>query len=124
MIGILFFLLVGAGRLPKHRRDKQHFVSSTIQQKTQGGLRKLSDREQWPEWLPSIARLNWNLGALPMIGGNTAELCDDYVGSIDAMIADIDPATDYVHVEFFIFVHDEATAPFFDALARTCQGVA
>ena len=24
VIGILFFLLVGAGRLPKHRRDKQH----------------------------------------------------------------------------------------------------
>ena len=37
VIGILFFLLVGAGRLPKHRRDKQHFVSSTIQEKTQGG---------------------------------------------------------------------------------------
>ena len=65
VIGILFFLLVGAGRLPKHRRDKQHFVSSTIQEKTQGGLAKLSGREQWPDWLPSIARLNWNLGALP-----------------------------------------------------------
>ena len=121
VIGILFFLLIGAGRLPKHRRDKQHQVTTTIQEKTQAGLATLSGREQWPDWLPSIARLNWNLGALPMVGGNTAELCDDYVGAIDAMIADIDQATDYVHVEFFIFVHDDITAPFFDALARACS---
>ncbi len=53
-----------------------------------------------------------------MVGGNTAELIEDYVGSIDAMIADIDTATDFVHVEFFILVHDHTTAPFFDALAR------
>src|SRR5918998_3300070 len=121
VIGILFFLLVGAGRLPKHRRDKQHLVTSAIQEKTQGGLAKLSSRDQWPEWLPSIAQLNWNLGALPMVGGNTAELCDDYIGSIKIMIEDIDQARDYVHVEFFIFVYDDTTAPFFDALARACR---
>ena len=120
VLGILFFLLVGAGRLPKHRRDKQRFVTETIMARTEGGLDKLSNRTQWPDWLPSIAVLNRNLGALPMIGGNTAELIDDYVGSIDAMIADIDPASDYVHVEFFILVHDDTTAPFFDALARAC----
>lgn len=121
VIGILFFLLVGTGRLPKHRRDKQRAVTTGIQERTQGGLAELSRRELWPDWLPSIARLNWNLGALPMVGGNTAELCDDYTGSIDTMIADIDQATDHVHVEFFILVHDETTAPFFDALARACK---
>lgn len=121
VIGILFFLLVGAGRLPKHRRDKQRAVTTTIQEKTEGGLDELAERRDWPDWLPSIVTLNWNLGALPMVGGNTAELLDDYVGAIDAMIADIDRATDYVHVEFFILVHDDTTKPFFDALARACR---
>jgi cardiolipin synthase len=32
----------------------------------------------------------------------------------------IDQADTYVHVEFFILVEDEATAPFFDALERAC----
>jgi phosphatidylserine/phosphatidylglycerophosphate/cardiolipin synthase-like enzyme len=50
-----------------------------------------------------------------------SQLCDDYIGSIDAMIADIDQAADYVHVEFFILVYDDTTAPFFDALARACR---
>jgi cardiolipin synthase len=121
VLGILFFLLIGAGRLPKHRRDKQHLVTTAIQEKTEGGLGQLTERRQWPDWLPSIATLNWNLGALPMMGGNAAELIEDYVGAIDALIADIDQATDYVHVEFFILVHDDTTAPFFEALARACR---
>ncbi len=121
VIGVLFFLLVGAGRLPKHRREKQRFVSEAIEGRTEGGLDKVSHRDEWPEWLPSVTRLNRNLGALPMIGGNTAELCDGYLDSIRSMVEDIDAATRYVHVEFFILVHDETTAPFFDALARACQ---
>ena len=31
VIGILFFMLVGTGRLPQHRRDKQHSVTTAIQ---------------------------------------------------------------------------------------------
>src|SRR5918998_1492166 len=121
VIGILFFLLVGAGRLPKSRREKQRIVSERILARTQGGLNKLSNPDAWPGWLPSMVRLNRNLGALPMIGGNTAELIEDYDGSIAAMADDIDRAERFVHVEFFILVHDETTAPFFDALARACQ---
>ena len=120
VIGLLFFLLVGAGRLPKSRRDKQRIVSERIMARTEGGLDKLSNRAAWPEWLSSMVQLNRNLGALPMIGGNTAELIDDYDGSIAAMAADIDRAERFVHVEFFILVHDETTAPFFDALRRAC----
>ena len=118
VIGALFFLLVGSGRLPKHRRDKQQFVTEAIEARTEGGLDKVSHRDEWPHWLASVARLNRNMGALPMIGGNTAELCDGYLDSIQSMIDDIDAAKKYVHVEFFILVHDETTAPFFDALAR------
>lgn len=121
VVGVLFFLLVGAGRLPRHRRDKQRAVTEEILERTGGGLERLSNRAQWPDWLPSVAVLNRNLGALPMVGGNTGEIFTDYVGAIDAMIADIDEALDYVHVEFFILVVDDTTSPFFDALERACQ---
>jgi cardiolipin synthase len=121
LLGALFFLLVGSGRLPQHRRDKQRFVTEAIAARSEGGLDKISHRDEWPPWLASVTRLNRNLGALPMIGGNTATLGDGYVQSIQSMIDDIDAATAYVHVEFFILVHDETTAPFFDALARACR---
>ena len=102
VLGVLFFLLVGSGRLPKHRRDKQRFVTDAIMERDRDGLLQPSSDEDWPDWLPSIAVLNRNLGALPMVGGNRAELFGDYLGSIGAMIEDIDRATTYVHVEFFI----------------------
>jgi cardiolipin synthase A/B len=121
IVGILFFLLIGSGRLPKHRRHKQQFVTDAILERDRDGLLQPSSDADWPDWLASIAVLNRNLGALPMVGGNSAELFGDYRGSIAAMIEDIDRATTYVHVEFFILVHDDTTAPFFDALARACQ---
>jgi cardiolipin synthase len=116
-IGALAFLLVGHGKLPRSRRDKQHYVSSMMLARTDG-LANVSHRAEWPSWLGTVVRLNENLGALPMVGGNSAQLIEDYVGSLDAMIVDIDAAREFVHVEFFILVHDPTTAPFFDALAR------
>jgi cardiolipin synthase A/B len=118
VVGILFFLLIGSWRLPKHRREKQQYVSDLIVEKTEGGLDKVSNRDQWPEWLPTVAVLNRNLGALPMVGGNTASLIPNYLDSFEAIAADIDKAQKYVHLEYFIFVHDEATKPIFDALRR------
>ena len=47
----------------------------------------------------------------------------ELLGSIRAMAEAIDPAEHYVHIEFFILVQDEATAPVFDALERACQRV-
>jgi cardiolipin synthase len=65
--------------------------------------------------------MNRNLGSLPMVGGNSAELIESYSGSFQAMAEAIDRAEHFVHVEFFILVQDEATVPVFDALERACK---
>jgi cardiolipin synthase len=116
-LGALAFLLVGFGRLPRRRRDKQREVNELILARTHG-LEQLSHRDEWPEWLVSAVTLNRNLGALPMVGGNRAELLPDYHGSIAAMTEAVDLATEYVHVQFYILVRDSVTQPLFDALAR------
>ena len=69
----------------------------------------------------SVVVLNRNLGSLPMVGGNSAILIEDYAGSIKAMVDAIDEATTYVHVEFFILVYDDTTAEFFQSLERACR---
>ena len=122
-VGAIAFFLVGLSRLPKRRREKQHEVSRAILERTEG-LDRVSHRDEWPEWLGSSVYLNEKLGALPMVGGNRAELIDDYEGAIAAMVADIDTAQSYVHVEFFILTLDATTEPFFAALERaTARGV-
>ncbi len=116
-LGALAYLLVGRSRLPRARREKQAEVNELVLART-AGLSLVSHGGEWPSWLHSVVALNRNLGALPMVGGNTAELIDDYEGSLEAMTAAIDGATASVHVEFYILVLDDATRPFFEALAR------
>lgn len=122
-LGALAFFFIGVGRLPAARREKQREINARVLDRTEG-LSQVSHRDEWPGWLASAAQLNLTLGALPMVGGNRADLLDDYAGSLTAMADDIDSATDYVHVEFYILVLDDATEPFFDALRRaTARGV-
>ncbi|MBO0811790.1 MAG: PLDc N-terminal domain-containing protein, partial [Microlunatus sp.] len=117
VLGIVAFLLVGVGRLPRSRRAKQREVSDAIMARTDRS-HDVEDREDWPRWLPATVRMNRALGALPMIGGNQVELIEDYDGSIKEMAAAVDTATSYVHVEFFILITDDTTEPLFAALER------
>ncbi|MGP5163683.1 cardiolipin synthase [Arthrobacter rhombi] len=115
--GALVFFLIGLSRLPRKRREKQRQVNELILERTEG-LHRVGNSSQWPDWLRSVVTLNENLGALPMVGGNRIDLLDDYQGCFEEMARDIDTALNYVHVEFYILVHDDSTAPFFAALAR------
>ena len=117
VLGAAWYLLVGAGRLPAARREKQREVSSLILDRTEG-LDLVSHGDEWPAWLGSGVAMNRTLGALPMVGGTAAELLPDYEESIARMAAEIDTATSFVHVEFYILVRDDTTRVFFDALAR------
>lgn len=119
-LGVIAFLLVGNGKLPRHRRDKQREVNDAMLGRTRG-LSAVSHGAEWPEWLHSLVELNLRLGALPMVGRNRAVLLDDYDESLELMAAAVDNAADHVHVEFYILALDSTTGPFFDALARAVQ---
>jgi cardiolipin synthase A/B len=116
VLGVLAFLLVGVGKLPHHRREKQRQINELILSGSETVTQRISP--QSPDWLASAVQLNLNLGALPMVTGNTAELIEDYEGSFAAIVADIDSARDYVRVAFYLLVLDDTTKPVFDALAR------
>jgi len=115
IIGFLLFLLLGSRRLPKRRREKQTEINQYILDTTEGMDRVRKD-PPWPPWLEPIVELNRTLGAMPLVGGNTAELYTDYAESIAAMTAAVRAAERIVHVEFYILSLDDATADFFDAL--------
>lgn len=114
-LGVAVFLLIGNYKLPKKRREKQAEINRFIIESTEG-IDRVSREHPWPPWLESVVQLNRNLGAMPLVGGNTASLNGDYEASLDAMTAAIESARKYVHVEFYILALDRTTAPFFDAL--------
>jgi cardiolipin synthase len=114
-LGVLTFLLIGTYKLPKRRREKQAEINRFIIESTEG-IERVSREHPWPPWLESVVQLNRNLGAMPLVGGNTASLNGDYEASLDAMADAIANARKYVNVEFYILALDRTTAPFFDAL--------
>ncbi len=122
-VGILLFLLVGNSKLPKSRRLKQQEINEYILEGTEG-MENIKKDPPWPGWLEPIVELNRNLGAMPLVGGNNAELLPDYEASLQAMTDAVAASTKSVHVEFYILSLDATTAPFFDALeAAVARGV-
>lgn len=119
VLGILAFLLVGVGKLPHHRRVRQREVNELILSGSDTVAQRIIP--QTPQWLASAVQLNLNLGALPMVTGNTVSLIEDYEGSFAAMVADIDSAQEYVRVAFYLLVLDDTTKPVFDAIGRAKQ---
>ncbi|QIK62834.1 cardiolipin synthase [Leucobacter viscericola] len=120
--GLLLFLIIGSKRLPKSRERKQEDINKFVSE--------VADREdnslvapvdQLQEGLASAVQLGRSLGAQPMLLGNTATICIDYEGSFAQMAAAIRSATEYVHVEFYIFVHDETTDDVFAAMREAVE---
>ncbi len=122
-LGLIVFLLIGSYKLPKSRRRKQAQINQFIMDSTEG-IERVRRDHPWPIWLEQVVRLNRNLGAMPLVGGNSATMITEYGESFQAMIDEIDRAQNFVHVEFYILTLDPTTEPFFDALERaTRRGV-
>src|SRR5437868_2594708 len=61
VIGVLFFLLIGSPKLPKSRKEKQREVNKMFTERTEG-LHLTSREGEWPDYLPSMVRMNRRLG--------------------------------------------------------------
>ncbi|PYY36092.1 cardiolipin synthase [Curtobacterium sp. MCJR17_055] len=116
-IGFILFLVLGSTKLPRSRREKQTEINRYILEQTEG-IERVRRDHPWPAWLESITRLNRQLGAMPLVGGNQAELYPHYDDAFAEMTNAVDDARRFVHVEFYIASLDPTTRPFFESLAR------
>ncbi len=116
-VGFVIFLVLGRTRLERRRTEKQAEVNATVAERT-AEVPTLDADYAGPAYVESVATLNRNLGAQPVMPGNLVELFPGYVDSIAAMTAEVDRASAWVHVEFYITAWDEVTGPFYEALVR------
>lgn len=119
-IGVFFYLVIGSPRLGRKRRAKQNEINAFIKDST-AELEHRKSPLTTPVWLPPIVELNRTLGAMPMIGENSASMRIDYEQNIIDMAADVDKAEHFVHVEYYILSNDSVTQPFFDAMERAVK---
>ena len=119
-VGIILYLLIGTFKLPKRRRDEQARIDVVIRDAVrEQGLETMD--VSWPRWFQRVVQQNEKLTGIPASYGNQATLMGDYQASIDAMAAEIDTATTFVHVEFFIVAWDDTTRGFFSAMERAVE---
>jgi cardiolipin synthase len=124
-LGILAFLMFGSTSVGRKRRAWQRQVNERVIEEL-----SRSDVPPPPPGAPAadgtgalagMVRLNQGLSALPMTYGNTAEVLTDYAGCFEAMRADVDGATDFVHVEFYISAWDDWTDGLLTSLAAAAD---
>jgi cardiolipin synthase len=121
-IGLALYLLIGRATLPRWRSEQV----SRIPQAMGKVLERLANHPNvyHPRLAPELSQavlLAENLGQMPVLGGNAAEIIVDYGAVLDRLVADIDRAEHHIHLLFYMFADDSATAPVIAALARASR---
>ena len=120
--GLLLFLLIGGNKLPKKRTAKQLLATASVEEVADREEEVLgTDLRTLPPGVKNAVVLGRSLGAQPMVHSNTASICIDYADSFARIASAIRDAKEYVHVEFYILVHDDATNEIFEAMRDAVQ---
>ena len=124
--GLILYLLIGRPSLPVWRVVR-HAEFESLSKATYDRLAQDANifHPHVGAGLQHAVTLAENLGDLPILGGNSAEVLADYQGTIDHLVADIDMARDHVHLLFYIIADDATAGRVIAALDRAVErGVA
>ncbi|MEZ0167961.1 cardiolipin synthase [Microvirga sp. TS319] len=119
---LALYLLIGRPDYPKWRRMQFAKLPHVLKREV-ARVRELNARQEpnLPSNLAQAARLIQNLGHFPALNGNGADLLDQYDETLERIAADIDAATDHVHLLFYIFAFDTSGKTIIAALARAVE---
>ena len=119
-IGLPLFLLIGSPYVAGRRAKIQRQANAVIRR----GLapsEAIQEGVEIPATLVSLTRMNQRLTEFPVMAGETIGFHADYEESIASIIAAIDEAEHYVHLEMYILALDSTTEPLFVALAAAVK---
>jgi cardiolipin synthase len=117
-VGLVVYLIIGRPRLPGWRLARRRAaIDALAPTLARNEAHATSLASSASAFAPSV-RLANAFGAPPLVGGNATELLTEYAATLDRIRADIDGARETVHLCFYIFRDDHATAPMIEALAR------
>src|SRR6202045_4242912 len=116
LVGILAYLLLGEVNIGRSRAKRLNAVLKRMPQipeQTTGEATAVV-----PEHQRHLFLLGQSISGFPPVTGNTADLLPDSNATIEAMVADIDSATEHVHVLFYIWLPDDNGTKVVEALKR------
>src|SRR5580704_11674074 len=131
LMGIVAYLLLGEVNIGRRRVKRLHAVLEGLPQIPSHPAGDPVDfAAVVPEPHRHLFQLGQSISGFYPVGGNTGRLLPDSNTAIDTMVADIDSATDHVHVLFYIWLPDHNGVKVVEALKRaaargvTCRAMA
>jgi cardiolipin synthase len=131
VLGIVAYLLFGEVNIGRRRLQRMRAVLEQMPKVEDApGADAPTLVPDVPERYEHLFRVGRSISGFEPIGGNRARLLADSDATIDAMVADIDAASDHVHLLFYIWLPDNNGCRVVDALVRaaargvTCRAMA
>jgi cardiolipin synthase len=120
-VGVALYALIGRTFLPRRRVEMQAQIGAALAEVLPASAPPPAAGGP----LAPAARLAVRLSEFAVVGGNRFELLPAYDAALDRLTAEIDGATHYVHLLYYIFENDDAGARVTAALERAAaRGVA
>ena len=115
LAGVLLYILfgevnIGRKRIEQHRKVLKHLADSVG--------RPTDVTATVPVEYQHLFNAGESISGFKPVGGNLAHLCADSNTTIDQMVADIDAASDHVHLLFYIWLPDNNGCKIVEALKR------
>ena len=122
VVGIFSYLLFGEVNIGRQRIAKMKKVLARIPDFT---TTPVDDPTHLKAHVPTnhehLFSVGRSISGFDAVGGNTARLLADSNITIDAMVADIDAATNHVHLLFYIWLPDNNGCKIVEALKRAAS---
>ena len=122
VIGIVAYLLFGETSIGRRRIARMRSVLDGLPEFPNASPGDEGHpKPDVPERYRHLFQLGESISGFQAIGGNSARLMSDSNAAIDAMVADIDAATDHVHLIFYIWLPDNNGCKIVEALKRAAR---
>jgi len=125
-LGILIYILLGETNIGRKRVQRSRTVLDSLPPAYPSSFQNDPRfRPEFPDRVAPLFRMGQTINGFSPVGGNTAKLTADSNAAIDAMVADMDVASDHIHLIFYIWLQDNNGIKVVEALKRAAaRGVA
>jgi cardiolipin synthase len=131
VVGVLSYLLLGETNIGRRRVARIREVIAKLPNVADAaGANTAILQARIPGHYKHLFQVGKSVNGFDPVGGNQAQLMQDSNTTIDTMVADIDAATEQVHLMFYIWLPDDNGCKVVNALKRaaargvTCRAMA
>jgi cardiolipin synthase len=119
VLGVIAYILFGETNIGRKRVGRMRAVLESLPPAIPAGEVDGSwFKPQIPDRCEPLFRLAESINGFKAIGGNSGRLMADSNSAIDTMVADMDAATDHIHLIFYIWLADNNGMKVVEALKR------